>query len=59
MDKKNERLEDLPVETGRANEVKGGGVIVEDKLPSLSSQYVSAATVKGFNPQPDPPAMVG
>jgi hypothetical protein len=59
MSDKTQRIEDLTVETKQAGEVKGGGVIVEDKLPSLSSQYVSAATVKGFNPQPDPPAKVG
>ena len=55
MDKQTERIEDLPVVTEQAAEVKGGGVIMEDKVAQLSSQYVSPGTIKGFNPQPDPP----
>ena len=55
MEKEAQRIEDLPVVTEQAAEVKGGGVIVEDKVLSSSSQYVSPGTIKGFNPQPDPP----
>ena len=55
MSEKNARIEDLNVDAERAAEVKGGGVIVDDKSLSLSSQYVSPGTIKGFNPQPDPP----
>ena len=54
MKEQKQHIEDLPV-TEQAENVKGGGVIVEDKLPNLSNQYVSAGTIKGFNPQPDPP----
>jgi hypothetical protein len=55
MSDKTQRIEDLTVETKQAGEVKGGGVIVDDKSLNFSSQYVSAGTVKAFNPQPDPP----
>ena len=55
METEAQRIEDLPVVTEQAAEVKGGGVIVEDKVLSSSSQYVSPGTIKGFNPQPDPP----
>ena len=55
MDKRAERIEDLPVVTEQATDVKGGGVIVEDKSLNFTSQYVSPGTIKGFNPQPDPP----
>ena len=55
MEKEAQRIEDLPVVTEQAAEVKGGGVIVEDKVLSSASQYVSPGTIKGFNPQPDPP----
>ena len=56
MEKKAERIEDLPVVTEQAAEVKGGGVIVDDKSLNFTNQYVSPGTIKGFNPQPDPPA---
>ena len=55
MDQKHEQLEDLPVVTEQAAEVKGGGVIMEDKVLNFTNQYVSPGTIKGFNPQPDPP----
>ena len=55
MNEKREHLEDLTVEAEQAAEVKGGGVIVEDKSLNFTNQYVSPGTIKGFNPQPDPP----
>ena len=55
MDEKKQRIEDLPMEAEQAAGVKGGGVIVDDKSLNFTSQYVSPGTIKGFNPQPDPP----
>ena len=55
MDEKKDPIEDLSVDPEQAAEVKGGGVIVEDKVLNFTNQYVSPGTIKGFNPQPDPP----
>lgn len=47
------QIEDLPVQAQSTTEVKGG---VVPEAPELGgSLYVSPGTVKGFNPQPDPP----
>jgi hypothetical protein len=40
MEKKAERIEDLPVETEQAAEVKGGGVIMEDSAPDSSDARI-------------------
>jgi hypothetical protein len=55
MDENKDRIEDLSVEPEKAAEVKGGGIIVDDKSLNFTNQYVSPGTIKGFNPQPDPP----
>ena len=55
MDEKKDGIQDLSVDPEQAAAVKGGGIIVDDKSLNFSSQYVSPGTIKGFNPQPDPP----
>ena len=55
MDKKHEQLEDLLVVTEQAAEVKGGLIDPNDRSLNFTNQYVSPGTIKGFNPQPDPP----
>jgi len=55
MDEKKDGIQDLSVDPEQAAAVKAGGIIVDDKSLNFSSQYVSPGTIKGFNPQPDPP----
>ena len=45
------QIEDLPVEA--AEDVKGGQDFHRDVYTSLN--FTHPGTIKGFNPQPDPP----